>query len=284
MVLNSGKTSLSYQVVTQTSCSTACTCIRVCCAGNAGLAGGSAQQQYKPDFPSSDSDNIKEQFAFAAGLAAAGQVPLDTSEEQWWDQRAVTSPQDDSQLPPGTIDVYAQSQQGVESTPAVQVDVYQQQQPADQPQGNLSDQWSIQEAEKHMNLILAPSLYSEGTGRSMATEFQRTGDDSSSGSVTAEFQRSSEDSSSGKMTIEFQSTGEESSSVQQTPEFSQSLSGAQYSEPSASSSKAQSRSSSQQLENEQLAQQPQQSLVEVDLQVSESPQVFVLFASVMSTL
>ena len=217
-----------------------------CC--HTGSFDESPQWQYKPDLPSSDSDNIKEQFAFAAGLAAAGQVPLDTSEEQRWDQQAITSPQDDSQPPPVTTVISQQSQQGVQSTPSIQVDVYQQQQqqPADQPKGKLYDESSVQEDAK--------KIY--------------PGDDSSSGSMASNSHRTSDDSSSGSMTIEFQRTSKDSSSAQQKPEFSQSTSDAQYNEPSASSSKAQSRSSSQQLSSEQLSQQPQQSLVEVELQVS----------------
>ncbi|KAL0047178.1 hypothetical protein WJX82_008722 [Trebouxia sp. C0006] len=48
------------------------------------LSGQSTGPRQQPGNPS----GIQEQFTFAAGLAAAGEVPLETTEEQWWDQQS----------------------------------------------------------------------------------------------------------------------------------------------------------------------------------------------------
>ncbi|KAL0033584.1 hypothetical protein WJX79_005150 [Trebouxia sp. C0005] len=53
-----------------------------------GLPGQSAGPRQQPGNPS----GIQEQFMFAAGLAAAGAVPLETTEEQWWDQQSFLDP------------------------------------------------------------------------------------------------------------------------------------------------------------------------------------------------
>ncbi|DBB01005.1 hypothetical protein WJX77_011002 [Trebouxia sp. C0004] len=53
-----------------------------------GLSGQSAQPRQQPGNPS----GVQKQFMFAAGLAAAGEVPLETTEEQWWDEQSYLDP------------------------------------------------------------------------------------------------------------------------------------------------------------------------------------------------
>ncbi len=73
--------------------------------------------------------SIQQQFVFAAGLAAAGEVPLETEEEQWWDQQSYQA--SDSGLDPQSRD---QSDPGFD-----QQSVQQSDQPPDvQPSSSSS--------------------------------------------------------------------------------------------------------------------------------------------------